>query len=439
MRAWVLVLFASTALAAAKPKVLIDAPAPMKALLTNALKKKFTPVPAKKPLSDSPLGNEVKTAVREAGAIGVVIARLNGGSWSVLVLNGADGTVLEQLSVNAPNKKPLKALPKGMDVKLQNALGDAKAPGKEVVKKEEPEPVKEEPKEEPKKEEPGVKKEELRKKEDPKKKEEPKKKDEPVVTKEEPVIEPEPSGEEKPVALRAGIGGRIFARRFFYQDDFFGSLSKYNLAVGPMVVIEADWFPGAHVTRGVLANIGLSFAFNYAVGITSVATDMTRYNTTSLRLRIGAQYRLAIGPLEVLPTLGYMTHTYSITSGAATASKPNIPDVAYSELRVGLGLRVKIIGPLSITAGFAYDAPLSEGEIGSKDYFPHLKAFGLDTNLGVAVGIGSRIEVRAGVDYIRYWYSLYPQVTDSGVALKRVAGGALDDYRSASLVVAFVL
>ena len=52
MRAPVLlgVLLAATALA--KPKVIVEAPAPMKALLTKVLKKKFTPVAAKSELPD---------------------------------------------------------------------------------------------------------------------------------------------------------------------------------------------------------------------------------------------------------------------------------------------------------------------------------------------------------------------------------------------------
>ena len=135
MRALVLVLLASSALAAGKPKVVVDAPAPLKALLTAALKKKFTPVPAKKALSDQPGAGEVKQAARDAGAVAVVTARLNGATWTVMALDGADGSPLEQFKFTA-GKKPVKALPKGSDLKLQTALKDARAPGKEEVKKE---------------------------------------------------------------------------------------------------------------------------------------------------------------------------------------------------------------------------------------------------------------------------------------------------------------
>jgi hypothetical protein len=438
-------LLCATVALGAKPKVVVDAPPPMNKLLTAALKKKFTPVAAKKPMSDEPLSNETKTVVREAGGIGVVLARLSGGAWSVLVLNGADGTVLEQLKVPA-GKKPLKVLPKGFDGKLAAALADAKAPG--AVKKEEPPPPdKEEPVPAPgKKEEPVAKKEEPT---PPPKKGEPVAKKEtvkptapPNPPKEEPrpaEPEPEPVVGEKPVALRAGIGFHLFSRRFYYNQDLFGTLSKYTLNVGPAIGVEADWFPGAHVTRGVIANIGLSLGFDYAVGITSVATDGTKYSTSALKFRVGAQYRIEAGPVEILPTVGFMLHSYSIASGASAASKPNIPDVGYSALRFGVNLRAKLIGPLLLTGGFAYDLPLSTGEIGSANYFPHAKAGGLDANFGVAVDIGSRLELRAGIDYTRYWFSLNPEVTDPGVALNRVAGGALDDYKGAYLTVCFVL
>ena len=439
MRGLLLVLLATSALAA-KPKVIIDAPGPMKALLTKVLKKKFTPVPPKNDIPDDPGANAVKQAVREAGAVAVVTARLEGGVWSVMALNGADGSPLEQFKFKAPaGKKPLKALPKGTDKRLESALATAKAPGKEVVKKDEP-------KEDPKKEEPTAKEEPAAEAPPPKKgdvkskttkavvKEEPKE-EEPVKTVEKTEEPSSPNTAERPVALNLGVGAKLFGRRFFYKDDIFKALSKYTLPVGPALQLEADWYPGAHFTTGVAANIGLSVGFNYALGISSVANDGTRYGTSALRLRAGLIGRLTFGRIQLLPQVGYVMQTYSIASGANGAAKPNIPDVSYSILRAGLGTRISLIGPLGVTAGFNYQAPLSTGEISSTAYFPRLKAGGLDGNFGVAIGpLFNRVEVRLGVEYIRYWYSMNPEPGDASVA-----GGALDDSFGGSLMVAFTL
>jgi hypothetical protein len=430
-----MLLLAGTAFAAAKPKVVVDAPAPVKALLTAALKKKFTPVPSKKPMSEDPGAGEVKQTVRDAGGIAVVTARVNNGVWTVMVLNGADGSPLEQFRFNAPaKKKPLKALPKGTDARLAKALADARAPGKESKKPEpEPEPEKApepEPVAEPvKRAEPVREVREVR--DEPRRS----RREEPVeVVKSDDEAVPEPTPREKPPALRAGVGGRAFTRRFFYKADIRNALSKYSLPIGPAALIEADWFPAAHFMKGPATSIGLSFGLSYAFGINSVASDKTSYGTSANRVRIGLIGRFEFGRIELQPQLGWALQTYSIAVGAMGASKPNIPDVAYSAIRFGLGTRIKVAGPLSISAGFAYDLPLSTGEIGSKAYFPRASVGGLDTNLGLVVGVTPSIELRVGIDYIRYWYSMNPEIGDP-----YIAGGALDDYRGANAMVAFTL
>lgn len=428
-------LIATAAFAAPKPKVIVDAPNPIKALITKALKKKFTPVAPKGNIPDDPGAAAVKQAVREAGAVALVTAKLEGGVWSVMALNGADGSPLEQFKFKAPPpKKPLKVLPKGTDKRLESALSKARAPAKEDVKKEDP---KEDPKkEDPKKEDPvETTKKTDPKKTDPTKPPPPPKEEEPVVVKKD---EPEPSrasdSSPQPVALNIGIGAKLFGRRFFYKDDIFQALSKYTLPVGPALQLEADWYPGAHFTKGVATMIGLSLGFNYALGISSVANDGTRYGTSAVRFRIGLIGRIPIGPLEIQPQFGWVLQNFNIASGAMGASKPNIPDVRYSNLRAGLGLKVSLIGPVFMTAGFAYQAPLSTGEISSTNYFPRLKAGGLDANGGFGVWLVNRVEIRLGVEYIRYWYSMNPEPGDNSVA-----GGALDDSFGGSLMLAFTL
>ena len=438
MRAPVLLgvlLATTTALAAAKPKVVLAAPGPMKALLTKSLKDKFTLVPPKSALPDEPGANAVKQAVREAGAVALLTAKLEDGVWSVMALNGADGAPLEQFRFKAPpKKKPLKALPKGTEKRLEAALAKAKPPAKEDAKKEEPK------KEEPKKEEP---RKAAPPKEEPKQ-EEPVAKTEPAQTKaEEPpkdeapaqAVERDDGTADQPQALNLGAGVKLFGRRLFYKDDIFGTLSKYTLPVGPALQLEADWYPGAHFTRGIGAHVGLSVGFNYALGISSVATDGTRYGTSALRLRVGLIGRIPLGRIQLLPQVGYVLQNFNIANGANGAEKPNIPDVRYSIFRAGLGTRISVYGPLGVTAGFAYQAPLSTGEISSAAYFPRLKAGGLDANFGVAVGpLFDHVEVRLGVEYIRYWYSMNPEPGDNSVA-----GGALDDSFGGSLMLAFTL
>lgn len=457
---FVVALLLSASVLAAKPKVVVDAEGPMKALLTKTLKKKFTPVAPKNPVPDEPGASAIKTACREAGAVAVVTARFSGGVWQIMALNGADGSPLEQFKFS-PGKK-LKALPKGADKRLEAALADAKAPGaKDEPKK--VEPTKDEPtKDNPPPEEPPKK---LSKKEQAKRDAEAKKEAEAKAAAEEqarkdaeaqkkkdaeaaeaarvetPVEPPPPPSADQSPALNLGVGFRMFSRRFYYVDDIFSQLSKYSLPIGPAIQVEADWYPAAHFTRGAASRVGINLGFNYALGITSVSATNVRYSTQMLRFRAGLMGRLSLGPIDVMPTAGIAIQNFNIASGAMGMQKPNIPDVRYTNLRVGFNTRITLIreltssvGPFAIVGGFCYQHPLSTGEIGTAAYFPRSSATGMDANLGLALGLLNKVEVRLTGEYIRYGFKMNPEVGD-----KYIAGGALDDSFAGAITVALTL
>ncbi len=452
-------LSSSLVLAAPKPKVVVDAGGPMKALLTKVLKKKFTPVAPKSPVPDEPGASAIKAACRETGAVAVVTARFTGGVWQIMALNGADGSPLEQFKFS-PGKK-LKALPKGADKRLEAALLEAKAPGaKDEPKKVEP---KEDPKDAPPPDEPPKK---LSKKEQAKRDAEARKEEEAraareeeakkaaaeeqakrdaeaAAKKDEPPEEPAPSspGGFKQKALTAGVGFRLFSRRFYYTDDIFSALSKYSLPVGPAIQAEIDWYPAAHFTQGIASRVGLSLGFNYALGITSVSVTNVRYATQMLRFRAGLMGRISLGPVDFLPTAGVAIQNFNIASGATGMQKPNIPDVRYTNIRAGLNTRIRLVdelaksvGPLFITAGFCYQHPLSTGEIGGPTYFPRSSATGMDANIGLGIGLLDLLEIRIGGEYIRYGYKMNPEVGDPFIA-----GGAVDDSFAGAVTVALTL
>src|SRR6476659_2551917 len=82
------------AVAAAKQKVVLSADKPLEGLIEKAIKSKYAVKTAS--VSPEPTSGDVKTACREAGgAIAVITAREGrGDNWTVMVLNGADGTPL---------------------------------------------------------------------------------------------------------------------------------------------------------------------------------------------------------------------------------------------------------------------------------------------------------------------------------------------------------
>lgn len=167
------VLAGSVALA--KPTVVLSGPAPLTKAVGKELGKKYA-VKAVGAISAMPTAKEVRDVTAPAGAIALVQCSATGAFVTLQVLNGADGTPLDTVSIKGSAKKLKIAKPQL--AALIFAIGQGKAPGKEAPKKEDPvevakpDPVKEEPvKEDPKKEEP---KKEVAKR-DPPKKEEPKK------------------------------------------------------------------------------------------------------------------------------------------------------------------------------------------------------------------------------------------------------------------------
>jgi len=420
MRTAALVLLLPLA-ALGKEKVAIDGPKPIVNQLIAALKKHYTGVGVKKEMPENPAGGDVKRAAGESGARAVLMVRKTGSSYTVMVLDASDGGLLEQIKVKSAGNK-LK-MNKEFESKLINAVGRAEGPKAEAPPKKEPEPepTKPEPKEtksEPKETRPEPVAEKPEEKSEPK--------EETVVSEK---IERKHTGEELPF-VRAAVGGRLFSRRLYWNQDLYKALAKYDLPAAPMAGLDVDFFPGALVSQGPAAWVGINGSFDYALGLGSQASDQVKYSTTALRLRLGLIGRVPIGDLlEIRPALGWMMQSFSIK--ATGGAKPPLPDVNYSNLRVGTDLAVKVTGPFSFFAGAFYEQPLSVGEM--KTYFPALSVGGFDADLGVALVFGS-IEVRASVDYTRFWYSMNVKPGDP-----HIAGGAIDDYKGANLTVGFML
>ncbi len=427
MRSWLFVLLVP-ALALAKPKVVLDAPKPIAPAIEKALKGKYDVKKAQ--LSADPTGGDVKAACRSAGgAIAVVTARQGGDLFTVMVLNGADGSPLATFRVKG-GKKPVKVLPKPNIKALMDGLGDAKAPGKEEKKPEEAKPPPEETKPPPEETKPPPEEKPVAAERKP---ERSKPSEPPPPPKEEVRRDDDErptAKKDKPTALRLGVGLRLFNRRFGYRDDLFDALSTYYLPLGPAIAADLELYPAAFVTSGFAANIGLYGAFDYAVGIASRAEDGTRYGTTAINLKVGLVGRIPISVLTVQPSIGFSRQVYSISS--STGVKPNIPSVGYNAIRPALDLKVRIFGPVAFQVGAAYLAVLQTGEIGA--FFPRSKAAGLDANAGFTVSLFDRLELRARFEYLRYWFSMNPEPGDMNVA-----GGALDHYIGGSVNVAFTL
>ena len=99
-------------------------------------------------------------------------------------------------------------------------------------------------------------------------------------------------------------------------------------------------------------------------------------------------------------------------------------------MRVGLDARLTV-WRLAFLVGAGYLGVLDAGEV--YDRFSAASVGGIDTELTLAVILGSGFETRLGAHYERYFSTFEPEVGDA-----YVAGGALDQVVGVRLGAAYV-
>lgn len=416
----------------AKQAVVVDAPPAMAKLLQSTLSTRFNVTINRDALSDAPTSKEVRSVTSPAKALAVVLARPAGDAWTVTVLNGADGTPLETQNFRAAARKPLKALPKNVAGALILACATGQAPAAPAA------PVNDPPKSDPKPEPTKVEPVATPTKSTPKK--------DVVVAAKEP--EPEPatsvstpssSPSSSPSALpaiRAGLGFRAFGRSLTWSGDPDQALARYALPFAPAVALDATWYPGAHFTSGVAANLGIAFSGDIGVGISS-KQDTSRFGTRYDRFRVSGAFRQPFGSTFSLEAVaGFSTQTFSIDPVAANdgSARPNIPSVTFNGPRAGLGVRLVKLGPVGIDAMAGFTFLAWTGELGTEAYFKRAGGFGIDAGGGVSIELVENVQVRAGLDWTRYILSLRPEE-----GARFTAPSAADQYLGGSVALHWVM
>jgi hypothetical protein len=265
--------------------------------------------------------------------------------------------------------------------------------------------------------------------------------------KKEEAAEEEESGPTGPLPgfLDAAIGGRAFTRKLSYNQDVNKALRQYQLAVGPAVVANIIFYPGALATNSFVANIGVELDLEQAIGITSkVGTSPAfpmgaTFPTTIHDFGLAARLRIPVNEMfQVAALVGGGEHAFSFRSGTEDRGLLDIPDTIYRYVRAGAEARVTVAPGFSIIAGAGYRYILNKaGQISDPIFFPHLTVGGVDAELKVAYRVTPMIEVRVGGELRRYFYAMHSVMADVGTS--SIAGGAVDQYISGTAQIAFML
>lgn len=426
------------AAAAGKQAVVVDAPPAMAKLLQSTLGARYAVSISRVDLSDAPTAKEVRTATAPVKAVALVMARAAGDAWTLTVLNGADGTPLETQVFRAAARKPLKALPKNVAGAIALACATGQAPGAEKVapvESDDPEPKKEP---EAKKADSESKKVEVAKSAEPEKKKEDRSSSSSSSSFEsisDRADEAQSTASSLP-ALRLGLGFRGFGRSLSWSGDPDQTLARYSLGFAPSVALDAAWYPGAHFTSGVAANLGVAFAGDIAVGVAS-KQDASRFGTRSNRFRISGAFRQPLGDVFAIEAAaGYSTQSFSIDPVAANdgTPRPNIPSVTYNGVRGALGIRLAKLGPIGVDVMGGFTFLVGLGELGTDAYFKRAKGIAVDATAGVSYELMPNLHARAGIDWTRYFLTLNPEE-----GARFVAPAAADQYLGGQVSLQWVM
>ena len=246
------------------------------------------------------------------------------------------------------------------------------------------------------------------------------------------------SDEQRPSALDFSIGARFGTRSFGYNESLPG-LRGYSLGFSPSAALRAHWYPAAHFGDGVLAHLGLDVRADFLIGVSSKNSEGETFSNSSHAFGVGLRARVPLGKVELGAVGGFGQHTFGFASESGKVD-PDIPDVSYNFVRLGLDGKWQFAGPLTLQLGAAYLLGLSQGEIADRAWFPHTKGNGVEAELGLAIPTSRLLAFELMFGMQRYFLSLNPDPKDPGVVgTKRVAGGALDQYWSTRLGIVFRL
>jgi hypothetical protein len=221
------------------------------------------------------------------------------------------------------------------------------------------------------------------------------------------------------------LGGGVLSRSLEYRDDRFSTLEAHRVEAAPYWAVRARLYPGALLGNGTLAHLSLDAQFDRSAFLeTRDAGEPLETHIQGAYWGVGA--RLPLGNHEVSATLGFGRDVVSVERAAeASAFVQRVPSVAYTYLRPGVAARFRL-DRFTWGARLGYRALGATGELGSSDWFPHLRGSGQDVELYAGLAASRAVELRLVFEGERYSFKLRPSPDDPRALANQVAGGAVD-------------
>lgn len=231
-----------------------------------------------------------------------------------------------------------------------------------------------------------------------------------------------------PVPIEVYVGPRISTRSLSYRNVPEAPLAEFKTSRPSAALgFGVAWFPLLGTPR-----VGVAIEGQYGARMRATTADDLSYDLSTQEVIGSALAGITTGPvaLDLMVGGGLHQSKFEGLTEEATMAQP-IPNVNYTLLRAGVGARYYTGTPFSLFAGGAYRHIFGAGDIKSDAWFPNLKVYGLDANLGANYRFMPWLEARLSFDLRYYRYHMNTSTGDP-----RVAGGAVDMYWGALLGVA---
>ncbi len=346
----------------------------------------------------------IAEAAKNLGVAVVITGKVGRTGVKLKVLNGADGTVVEEVEVKGAGGKLKGNLTK------EGASAVASAVSAVQVEEEEEEPPVEEQSTEAETEGEGEA--------------------------EADADSAAPSGEGiSPFDITAGL--RPMHRTFKFHStvadarpsEFYQMLS-HELPLGPALYVDLNWYPGSHFTTGPAEWVGLTAGYEKGVAIKSVYRegegDAERtLKTDEQQWYAGLRLRLPLGAHRLGAIATYGQHSFLLDGDSDRAL---IPDVKYTNVRVGIDGELRFGGFL-VGARIGKRFVTSTGALETV-WFSNVKTSSLEAGATLGYRLASVVDLLAGVDWLRYAFDFNPVAPrPANQSLESlVAGGAVDEY-----------
>jgi hypothetical protein len=240
---------------------------------------------------------------------------------------------------------------------------------------------------------------------------------------------------EEDYALRVSLGPSFLFRRNYrvYNPATTGDGQGWTTSPAAGVALAAELFPGAWLTRGWGAKLGVGLSYTRHFGLAwKMNTDPADHSASHQVFTADARARIRLWNSARAPTLllkvGY--HRLDFSMHESPGIPAVIPDVSFSSVDLGAGLQVALWPRwLHVTASFDYLPVLARGEIATADEYGVAASSG-----GMLFAGGLRGAIRRGFGWrLDIEYAWYTVKFGQDGSSRRKAEMARDRYLSSVL------